>query len=126
MRSQQIFAAEAFAAVVAPFNHEELFRSRNVLWFVDNESACSSLIRGSSRVEDVGNIAAAAHVLFLKLGCRVCFEWIDSASNPADGLSRAGCEDPWTVEQGWRLGTAREPSWTEEWWRDLASETLGL
>jgi len=29
--------------------------------------------------------------------------YVESASNPADGLSRAGLEDPWTRAQGWQL-----------------------
>ena len=33
----------------------------------------------------------------------VWVEYVESASNPADGLSRAGLEDPWTVAQGWQL-----------------------
>ena len=31
------------------------------------------------------------------------FEWIDSDSNPADGLSRLGLQDPWSLQQGWFL-----------------------
>ena len=31
------------------------------------------------------------------------FEWIDSDSNPADGLSRDGLLDQWTIQQGWEL-----------------------
>ena len=29
--------------------------------------------------------------------------YVESASNPADGLSRAGLEDAWTKAQGWTL-----------------------
>ena len=31
------------------------------------------------------------------------YEWIDSDSNPADGLSRDGVSDQWTMSQGWEL-----------------------
>jgi hypothetical protein len=31
----------------------------------------------------------------------VWVEYVESASNPADGLSRAGLEDAWTKAQGW-------------------------
>ena len=37
------------------------------------------------------------------MGCRAWFEWIDSKSNPSDGLSRDGLEDPWTIAQDWDL-----------------------
>ena len=29
------------------------------------------------------------------------YEWIDSDSNPADGLSRDGLQEEWTLNQGW-------------------------
>ena len=36
--------------------------------------------------------------------CGCCWhEWIDSDSNPADGLSRDGLQDEWTLNQGWDL-----------------------
>ena len=31
------------------------------------------------------------------------YEWVGSDSNPADGLSRDGAHDKWTLEQGWHL-----------------------
>ena len=56
----------------------------------------------------------AAHLLWLHLGCRVWIEWIDSASNPADGLSRQGLADPWTQEQQWDLSTPGLPPWHDD------------
>eukprot|EP00972_Heterocapsa_arctica_P003640 543119-Heterocapsa_arctica.AAC.1 len=41
--------------------------------------------------------------------CSAWFEWIDSAPNSADGLSRDGILDKWTVQQGWEL-TEFQPS----------------
>ena len=43
----------------------------------------------------------AAPWMWRKLDIRVWIEWIDSKSNPSDGLSRAGWEDAWTLEQQW-------------------------
>ena len=73
------------------------------MWFVDNEAAVSSLIRGTSRAEDVGHIAACTQLAMMEFSCPACFEWIESASNPADGLSRDGVGDQWTARQGWDL-----------------------
>ena len=73
------------------------------MWFIDNEAACSSMVRGGSTAEDVAEIAAIAHLLLLKFQIKVWFEWIDSDSNPSDGLSRDGLLDVWTLEQGWEL-----------------------
>jgi hypothetical protein len=48
-------------------------------------------------------LAHLAHLKWAELGCRVWIEWINSDSNPSDGLSRAGLLDPWTLRQGWSL-----------------------
>ncbi len=110
-RKQQIYAAEAFAAVAAPIWNQSRFEDVAVRWFCDNEAAVSSLIRGGSRTEDVEEVAVAAHLLFQSLGAQVWFEWIDSDSNPADGLFRGGVSDEWTAKQCWHL-TALPP---REW-----------
>ena len=102
-RKTQIYAAEAIVPLLALFMEPHIFRGHDVLWFIDNEAAMSSLIRGGARPEDVGRIAAAAHILMMELDCRAWFEWIDSNSNPSDGLSRLGLQDPWTAAQGWML-----------------------
>ena len=50
-----------------------------------------------------------AHLLWATLGCRVWIEWIDSDSNPSDGLSRKGMTDPWTQKQKWILSSVELP-----------------
>ncbi len=42
---------------------------------------------------------------------RVWFEWVDSDSNPADGLSRDGILDSWSIAQGWDLAEAPVIDW---------------
>eukprot|EP00435_Cladocopium_sp_Y103_P006376 s317_g2.t1 len=102
-RKQQIFPGESLAGLVVPTIHPHLLRDADVLWFVDNEAAVASLIRAASRQSDVHAICQFAHLLAFKLQSRIWFEWIDSASNPSDGLSRLGLCDPWTQGQGWSL-----------------------
>ena len=74
-----------------------------MVWFIDNEAALSSLIRGTSRAEDVGHIAACTQLAMIADSCMPRYEWIDSVSKPADGLSRDGVRDQWTAQQGWDL-----------------------
>jgi hypothetical protein len=112
-RKTQITPCEAFCGVVVPFNHLELFRGRDVVWFIDNTAALSILIKCASSLHDLNSIATVMHLLMAKVGCRIWFEWIDSDSNPSDGLSRDGLEDEWTKRQGWDLGTATLPEWHE-------------
>ena len=76
---------------------------RELLSFVDNEASVSALIRGVSKVADAAQLAELFHALLVQLGSRAWAEWIDSDSNPADGLSRLGLQDPWTAKQEWIL-----------------------
>ena len=124
-RRQQIFAAEAMAAPAATSNIPASFRGRDVLWFVDNESACSTLIRGASTQEDVNGIAECVHVMAMALCCRLWFEWIDSGSNPSDGLSRrasnAKCLETLPGWQRSRHGQRQRPQRQKSWRRLLRS-----
>ena len=86
----------------------EIFSDCDVIWFVDNEAACSTLVRGASRESDVNDIAELTHLHSLKLRCRIWYEWIDSKSNPSDGLSRQGLDCPLF---GTRAAEATEPQW---------------
>eukprot|EP00974_Lingulodinium_polyedra_P129315 11209577-Lingulodinium_polyedra.AAC.1 len=61
-RKQQIFAVETFCGVAVPVNHAAALRGRDVLWFVDNEASVSTLIRGGSHAEDIGQLALVAHL----------------------------------------------------------------
>ena len=110
-RSQQIYPAEAIAPLVATANDQEVFRGRDVIWFIDNEAAAATLIRGASREEDVTDIAELTQLLWAALGTRVWIEWIDSDSNPSDGLSRDGLDDPWCVSHGLTPLMAVPPRW---------------
>ena len=80
-------------------------------WFVDNEAAAASAIRGTTPEADVRRFVQVAHLLWLEFEIRVWIEWIDSQSNPSDGLSRDGLADGWSVKQGWTLSQAFAPDW---------------
>ena len=84
---------------------------RDIVWFIDNESAATCAIRGGSKLPEVETAVQVAHLLWLRLGCRVWVEWVDSRSNPSDDLSRLGLSDPWTVAQSWILSEPSEPPW---------------
>ena len=51
----------------------------------------------------MGALAAATNLRMSEMGTRIWFEWVGTASNPADGLSRAGSADAWTQARGWQL-----------------------
>ena len=92
-RHQQIFPAEVLAVSAALENHSESLRGRDIIWFVDHDSACSTLIRGASQEGDVHGIAECTMYLAMRLSIRIWYEWADSKANPSDGLSREGAAD---------------------------------
>lgn len=109
-RRQQIFPGESLCGLVVPIHFGEAFTNCDVLWWVDNESAVAALVRGTSSQEDVHEIVQATHLTLHRLSTRVWWEWIDSSSNPSDGLSRCGLQDQWTVDQHWILSDIDFPS----------------
>lgn len=127
VRKTQIYAAEAYAILAAVYEHLTDLKNTDAVFFVDNEAACAALIRGSSTQSDVGAVVNAVHWMLFSINCRPWFEWIDSASNCSDGLSRDGLKDTWKGQQGWKLQGGRVPPWnavTE--FRGLALKTLGV
>ena len=104
-RRQQILPGETLCGLLLPVLHPDLLRLRDLLWFVDNEAATSALIRGARSQEDVHEIAQYAQYLLHTLQARAWIEWIDSGSNPSDGLSRHGVCDLWSTQQGWTIAS---------------------
>ena len=79
-----------------------------MLWFSDNEAAVSTIIRGACEPEDINGLAEATTILSARLGARIWVEWIDSKSNPSDGLSREGLG---AVDYGHLATVAHVPQW---------------
>ena len=112
-RETQICACEALAVPQGILVQGHQWRGRDLIWFIDNEAACSSMVRGGSTADDVSEVAALAHLLLLVFEIQVWFEWIDSDSNPSDGLSRDGLDDAWTLKQSWNLQQVPPLKWQD-------------
>ena len=54
-RTQQIYPAETSAVLAALIHHGDTLKGRDILWFVDNEGTCTTLIRGAHQEDDVSN-----------------------------------------------------------------------
>ena len=102
-RRQQIFPAETVAVPIALSLFSHHMCGRDVIAFCDNSAAVSTLIRGTSTSEDCRGLAELTHALMLSLHIRLWIDWVDSQSNPSDGLSRLGMQDPWTQTQKFEL-----------------------
>ncbi len=102
-RTQQIFPGESLCALLIPHLHGSSLQGKDIVWFVDNSAAVAALVRTTCTQTDVHGISQYAHFLLCRHQCRTWFEWIDSRSNIADGLSRDGLADEWTLQQNWAV-----------------------
>ena len=102
---------QALGLLTALRHDAELFRDCDVSWFCDNAGVCCSMIRGQSKAHDVSHIAAVTHLALASLGARVWIDWVDTASNPADGVSRDGVLDVWSQGQGWDITEVPPLTW---------------
>ena len=112
-RRTQIYAAETLAPWMALRFEEERVQGQDLILFIDNQGAMTALITGASRAEDAAWMVHVQHLLWCRLRVRVWIEWVDSDSNPSDGLSREGVTDPWTVRMAtlwnWQLKQVDPP-----------------
>ena len=102
-RKQQIFVGGISLWISSSNLSGDCLKNCDILWWVDNEAAVASFVRVSSSQDDVHEVVQATHLLLHGLSSRVWWEWIDSSSNPSDGLSRSGLEDSWSQTQPWEL-----------------------
>ena len=93
-QQQHINALELLALVAVVWTcGVEIFRDRQVLFFIDNTAALSAAVRGCAKSP---HLAALSNTLHLSLACLKCqpwFEWVPSNANPADIPSRGCGED---------------------------------
>ena len=121
--------AELYAVPLLIQQEAEALRGEDCIFFIDNEAAVASLVRVASVQPDAAFIVQVVHAMLVALQCRCWFEWIDTHSNPADGLSRQGLQVPQT--QGdcpeWDCRELVTPyTWktTESPWK-IAAQLLG-
>ena len=91
-----------------------VFRGRRTVWYVDNTSAMAAFVKGASRSLELERIVNLFWVLAYHLECVVWFEWVDSRSSWADGVSRRLGSDPFAARHGFALQEMEQPraSWT--------------
>ena len=81
VRQTQIDACEALAGVVVPHNVPSFLQGHDIIWYIDNQSACQLLVKGASSVADLSILAAVKQLMFPCLGCRLYFEYVESDAN---------------------------------------------
>ena len=91
---------------------KDRLKGRNVVWFVDNASALYSAVKGSSRNGVVRRAIFYTNMLAYAWDISIWWEFVDSESNWADGISRVGAEDEFVRRHGFspvRMQATAEP-----------------
>jgi len=99
-RKTQIMAAELFGPLLALLMDFEGLDHTVATFYLDNMSGLCALVSGSSRAPDLAGLASGMHLGLARRSVWAWFEFVDSASNPADGGSRVGVQD----DLAWQLG----------------------
>ena len=98
-RNTQIIPLELIAAAGLLYTYKHIVGGKDLVFFIDNQSVCGALTKGTSKSRDLQFLTTAWHVMCQHLHCRVWIEWVPSAANPADILSRQHCSEPEITEQ---------------------------
>ena len=78
-------------------------RSCQGLWFVDNIASLMALVKGRSDNPELDAMAGCIHALLYSLRSGCYFEWVQSADNWSDDISRKGIDDEWYQVHGFRV-----------------------
>ena len=93
----------AMIAVMVEFAAE--LRGSSGLWFVDNVAALMALVRGRSDSPSLDAMAQFAHVASFALHTRQYYEYVESAANWSDEVSRRGLRGKWAASHGFQMRT---------------------
>ena len=98
--------------------HEERsrFTDRQAVFFIDNTVALFSSVKGDSNQKAVSRCAHLSGFLSLKGNIKPWFEFVDSASNWADSISRFGLKCKFCAQHSIPVRQVAVPDWwfTEE------------
>ena len=72
-----------------------LIRHSHGLWCIDNVAALMALVKGTSGVQSLDQIAKAAHIGAFALESLAYYEYVESKANWSDEISRLGITGPW-------------------------------
>jgi hypothetical protein len=111
---QKISQVELAAPLLTLLEEGEWLKGRELIFLIDNHPALAAAMRGSSRAEDMNRSAHCIQLRAMQLGCRIWFEFIESDSNWADGISRNGITDDLAKELGFQCRDLRIPTWPWE------------
>ena len=74
IRKTQIIPLELIAAAGTLLTYAKQVEGRDIIFFIDNQSVCGALAKGTSKSRDIQHLATPWHFLTLQLRCRI---WIE-------------------------------------------------
>ena len=89
-RESYIAVAELLAALVPLIRRLPLVMGAFVTSHLDSMTAICSLVKGNSKAWDLASLSMVYNALLTPARANAWFEWVPTASNPADGGSRVG------------------------------------
>ena len=114
---QKINQIEAVVPLICLMTFPNWAKNSFYCHFIDNTSALATMIRGTSKIDSLGNIADTTWTLLAQLRCHPWFEWVPTLCNISDGISRRDFSDPWNLN--WELVTPTIPN---DWQQFFTSE----
>ena len=123
-RKTNIIAAEALAVPLMFRDAAASVCDRQGLHFIDNLAALSGFVKGYSTACDLSTLYLSTSCRGATLRTNIWYEWVPSASNPADGGSRVGLGCPLAHALGiplfsgvWRTNWPNFEHFDPEAWR---------
>jgi len=95
VRATYIAQLELLAVLVALIEVAGSVRGANTIWFIDNVAALMALVKGSSGSHSLDQMARLVHLACFAIRSVPYFEYVESAANWADEISREGAQGNW-------------------------------
>ena len=95
VRATYIAQLELLAVLVALTEVAGLVRGANTIWFIDNVAALMALVKGSSGSHSLDQMAKLVYLACFATCSVPYFEYVESAANWADEISREGTQSNW-------------------------------
>ena len=114
-RTQYVGQGELLAGPLAASIFSPYLQNEDLIWFLDNTSAVTALIKAGSPIHDNSEMALITALKLSWLRCRAWFEYVHTKSNPADPLSRDGFQSSYVREKlftgEWQKLSVKQIDW---------------
>lgn len=107
--SFKIAQLELLMVLVALVNNPAKFRHARGIWCIGSVAALMAVVRGRSDSPELDQLAGIIHAVLFAFETWTYFEWVQSNSNWADGISRYAEHDRWHQRQGFSCTRAPVP-----------------